>query len=184
MLDRTFLTLGVRKAVMLLLLAVVVACTPRPTAERGAPHEAASVERIFVVTQRPLDQLGPGFGAERSTKLNLIHADVSVPPTHKPGRIEWPEGPPDAATDFVMTGTKVYPRIEAMKAAMRADSADRETLLYVHGYNNTFSEALYRFAQIKADFEVESRAVMYSWPSAGDARGYIYDRDSILFALL
>ena len=58
----------------------------------------------------------------------------------------------------------------------------RETLVFVHGYNNTFSDAVYRFAQIRTDFGVTAPGVVYSWPSAGDPRGYAYDRDSVLYS--
>ena len=57
-----------------------------------------------------------------------------------------------------------------------------EVAIFVHGYNNTPSEALYRFAQIGHDFEITTPRVLFSWPSAGATTGYIYDRDSVLFS--
>ena len=71
---------------------------------------------------------------------------------------------------------------QASSARCAAALLGRETLLYVHGYNNTLSEAMYRLAQIRTDFEVSMPAMLFSWPSAGDPRGYVYDRDSVLFA--
>jgi esterase/lipase superfamily enzyme len=64
----------------------------------------------------------------------------------------------------------------------RENPGTHETLLFVHGYNNTLSEAMYRLAQIQTDFDTGMPGVLFSWPSAGDPRGYIYDRDSVLFA--
>lgn len=170
----------------LLLLGLVAlalaACAPRHVAQRAAPDPAASTERIFVATEHELDNLGPIFGEERPEGVKFLHLDVSVPPTHRPGKVEWPDDTPDAATDFVVTGSRVYHGAPAMSAAMRRGATRRETLVYVHGYNTTFSDAVYRFAQIRTDFGVTAPGVVYSWPSAGDPRGYAYDRDSVLYS--
>ncbi len=171
-----------RRAAMLLVLLVLAACSPRPSAKWAEPHPAAQVERVFVATEMSLDDLGGMFGKPRPSGLKYFHVDVSVPPTHKPGQIEWPEGPPDAATDFVLTGSDIYPRSEALIRAMDRAQPGRETLVFVHGYNNTFSDAAYRFAQMRADFGYSGPGLLYLWPSAGDARGYVYDRDSVLYS--
>lgn len=165
-----------------LALIVAAACAPRATAMRAAPDPAATIQPVFVATGRELHKTGPIFGLARRDGLNYFRADISIPPTHATGQIEWPEGVPDAATDFVVTGTQVYQSADRMLAEMRRKSAGTETLVYIHGYNNTLSEAMYRLAQIKTDFNFNMPGVLFSWPSAGDARGYIYDRDSVLFA--
>lgn len=172
-----------RRGVFLLgLVVVLAACSPRPTALRAPPDPSAQVHPIHVATGRSLDRTGPLFGYERARGLRYFRADISVPPTHVPGRIEWPDGPPDAATDFVVTGTEVIDGPGQLVSRMRADGGGRETLLYVHGYNNTLSEAMFRLAQIRADFDVTLPSLLFSWPSAGDPRGYVYDRDSVLYA--
>ena len=163
-------------------MILLAACAPRVTAMRAATDPAATIQPVFVATGRKLDQTGPIFGLERKQGLHYFRADISIPPTHQTGRIEWPKNPPDAATDFVVTGTEVFGGVDAMLADMRRGDAGRETLVYIHGYNNTLSEAMYRLAQIKTDFDIDMPGVLFSWPSAGDARGYIYDRDSVLYA--
>ena len=172
----------VRTGLTGLCLLLLVACAARPTAERAPPDPSAEIQPIYVVTERALNKTGANFGLERNEGLNHFRALVSVPPTHQPGRIEWPEGPPDAATDFVVTGTNIYAGESAFVRDVHAETPTRETLMFVHGYNNTLSESLYRLAQIQADFATNMPAVLYSWQSAGDARGYVYDRDSVLFA--
>jgi len=178
---------GLRRAaiaalVMLALGAVLSACTARPAARRAAPSPLAHVERVFVATERNLNAPGPLFGRKRPSGLKYLSLDISVPPTHKPGRIEWPDGPPDAATDFVVTDSRVYRDARAMTRAMQRDQPGKETLVFVHGYNTTFSDAIYRFAQIRSDFAVNGPGMVYVWPSAGDPRGYAYDRDSVLYS--
>lgn len=166
----------------LFLILATAACAPRDTAMRAAPDPMATIQPVFVATGRDLDQTGPIFGLERREGLSYFRVDISVPPTHATGQIEWSEGPPDAATDFVVTGTQVYPGADRLLTEMRRESPGTETLVYIHGYNNTLSEAMYRLAQIKTDFDVNMPGLLFSWPSAGDARGYIYDRDSVLYA--
>jgi esterase/lipase superfamily enzyme len=163
-------------------LLVLMACSPRPIAQRAAQNPDARIQPVFVVTQRDLDKAGSIFGNRRSPKVNHFRADISVPPTHKPGKIEWPKGTPDAAKDFVITGTEFYGSAGALVRDAHKATPERETMVFVHGYNNTLSEAMYRLAQIQTDFDTGGPAVLFSWPSAGDPRGYVYDRDSILFS--
>ncbi len=173
----------VSRLVMIFLVAfVLAACGPRNAAQFGDPSPLASKERIFIATELELDNLGSLFGEERPQGMKYLHLDVSIPPTHMPGNIEWPDGEPDAATDFVMTGSKVYRNAQHMIGDMRAQKPSDETLVYVHGYNVTFSDAAYRFAQVRHDFGLIGNGVLFSWPSGGDARGYAYDRDSVLYS--
>ncbi len=172
-------------AVWMISLAFLLAgCTERDTARRGAAHPSAQIQSVYVATTRDLDRTGPAFGFSRSGTLNAFRVDVSVPPTHEVGQIEWAPATrkPDARTDFVVTGTQVYDSLPAMVRKVQSATSGRETMVFVHGYNNTLSEAMYRLVQIRTDFGAREPSVMFSWPSAGDARGYAYDRDSILFA--
>lgn len=175
---------GCRLILSVLLIGILSGCATRHTAQRAAPHHDARTETIHVAMQRQLNFTGPMFGAERPQHLRYFRADISVPPTHQPGRIEWPEGEPDAATDFVVTRTETMSGIGEMLRSLDASSPGpgRETVVYVHGYNNTLSESMYRLAQIQTDFRPNRAAVLFSWPSAGDPRGYIYDRDSVLYS--
>ncbi|WP_232796502.1 alpha/beta hydrolase [Roseovarius salinarum] len=163
---------------------LVAACAPPRIAKLATPDPAAQVQSLFVATERRLDQVGRIFGQDRSTEMHYARVDVSVPPVHEPGRIEWPDRgqPADPARHFAVTDYVVHDRVGSFRQALRARRDGTETMVYVHGYNNTLSEAMYRLAQIRADFEPPMPSVLFSWPSAGDPRGYIYDRDSVLFA--
>lgn len=171
-----------RAAFVLLLAAVLVACSPRNVAQFADTIPQATVQRVYVATEHRLDNLGPIFGEERPMGMKYLHVDVSVPPTHEIGNIEWPEGEPDANTDFVVSGTRVYRGPDQLLGQMARERSGSETLVFVHGYNNTFSDAVYRFAQIREDFGVTDPGLLFAWPSAGDARGYAYDRDSVLYS--
>ena len=159
---------------------VLASCSARQSAQYGATHPSATVQQVYVATQRDLDRTGQVFGHERPQGLKYFRNDISVPAGHKPGMIEWPKGKTaNPASDFVVTGTKIFAEPAQMKADMGGPG---ETLVFVHGYNNTLSDAMYRMAQIQTDFQIGMPGVVFSWPSAGDARGYIYDRDSALYS--
>jgi esterase/lipase superfamily enzyme len=61
----------------------------------------------------------------------------------------------------------------------RADSRHpNSVLLFIHGYNTSFEDAIFRAAQIAYDANFEGKVLVFSWPSAGDLSGYPYDEDS------
>jgi esterase/lipase superfamily enzyme len=95
----------------------------------------------------------------------------------------------DPARHFTILdgATKVYAGadefIAAVKAAMaEAGSFKDHAFVFVHGYNVSFENALYRTAQIAYDLGQDDlpfgTAFLYSWPSAGELESYIYDLES------
>ncbi|MEL7299830.1 MAG: alpha/beta fold hydrolase [Pseudomonadota bacterium] len=161
-------------------LVVLAACAPADVPPFAPPAPGASIYPIEVITTRvPRPGTASLFGADRSTGLNYARAHVSVPPTHRTGQIAYPSGPADAARTFAITAVTPYRSFAGMDAAL---GGAREVVLYVHGFNNTVPEAAFQAAQIRHDFEIEQPTVLFAWPSAGDVRGYLYDRDSVLFA--
>jgi len=63
-----------------------------------------------------------------------------------------------------------------------SSSGHKSALVFVHGFNNTFRDALCRAAQIMWDLQYPGLPVLFSWPSRGAVLDYIYDRDSALGA--
>jgi esterase/lipase superfamily enzyme len=51
-------------------------------------------------------------------------------------------------------------------------------LVFVHGFNTTFEDALYRNAQIVWDLQYRGLSVLFTWASRGDVTDYIYDKES------
>ena len=50
----------------------------------------------------------------------------------------------------------------------------------MHGFNNRYEDAVYRFAQILHDSgaDADVAPILFTWPSAGNVFAYNYDRDS------
>jgi esterase/lipase superfamily enzyme len=58
-------------------------------------------------------------------------------------------------------------------------SAEKDALVFIHGYRVDFSEAAFRTAQIATDIQFRGIPVLYSWPSQGTLAGYFADEDSV-----
>jgi esterase/lipase superfamily enzyme len=182
---------AIRVAALALTLFVLTACTPRgapviDATARGIGH----IETVFVGTTRGQDSAtGEDFGIARSFAERYARYDVSIPPNHETGKISWPKRhrPPDPAHDFLTADREVYAdskafRDDLSKALRAAPKGQREAFVFVHGYNNTFAEGVYRLAQLGQDLGTQGVLVSYSWPSRASVLGYVYDRDSVLFA--
>lgn len=170
---------------LLAVLVLLFACTERGEIAYGTSNPVATVHPIWAASFRSTE--GPEAGqrsAPRPEQTAFERHLVSVPPTHQTGNIEWPAAAPNAATDFVTLDSETFGSINSFATTVKkADvSPDRNTLLFVHGYNYTHGEAVYQLAQIVHDFEVPAPAVVFSWPSAAQPVGYLYDRDSVLIA--
>ena len=57
------------------------------------------------------------------------------------------------------------------------NSQRKEAFVFIHGYNNTFTDALMRTAQLAVDLEIDGAPILYSWPSRGTMLGYVADRE-------
>jgi esterase/lipase superfamily enzyme len=175
------------------LLAVALAgCAGRPSGSlvvvsAGAP--GASAVDMMVATTRMDHPVAPGvmFNGERAHGLAFADIVVSIPPdeTRKIGEVQWPSAiPGDPAHDFVTLRADRLDLNEAKAAfdqRLRAGPT-RHVLLFVHGYNTRFEEAVYRFAQITHDSGAPVLPVLFTWPSRGKLFDYVYDRDSATYS--
>jgi len=142
------------------------------------------VQPIFIATQRSQNSSTDSFGAERQSTVSYLRSDISIPPNHRIGQIETSGDPNDTRRNFVAVDGAVFAdKTQFLRAVSQSDTPDKSNILvFIHGYNIDQVEAKFRLAQITQDFNVPMPAVLFSWPSAGEARGYIYDRDSAIYA--
>jgi esterase/lipase superfamily enzyme len=63
----------------------------------------------------------------------------------------------------------------ADRAAFASDLSQDDVLLYIHGYDNTFEDALLRAAQLQLDLDFPGKTVAFSWPSLGKEVAYADD---------
>ena len=177
-------------AVMLLSLAFLLAgCASRP--EVGAllaNHDLSAEGRdhtILVATTRERDSRpGTYFGGERSQSVSYATVTVAVPPTHVPGKIEWPSrAPGNPETDFVVRDAAYLDSEKEFIKTLNAQLAvrppgKRRVFVFIHGYNTMFAEGLYRFTQIVDDADAPAVPVLFTWASRGHVTDYVYDSNS------
>lgn len=172
--------------VILYLMLLVTGCAARGDfTQAPAGLDGATPEAIFVGTSRVLDE--DGFGIDRADHASFLRYDITIPPDRAPGELNWPpkSRAPDAKRDFLTLDARRFELPAAFGAALKAAMKLRnqtDAVVYVHGFNNTMAEGVYRVAQMHHDLQVPGVAVHYAWPSRGSALGYVYDRDLVLFA--
>ena len=67
-------------------------------------------------------------------------------------------------------------------ALARGPPEDRRILVFIHGYNTTFSAATARLAQFVQDTGYRGVPVLFSWPSDGRTMAYVRDINSAVAA--
>ncbi|MEX0970732.1 MAG: alpha/beta hydrolase [Paracoccaceae bacterium] len=153
-------------------------------AERGAflpvPYLAGdSIQPIFLATDRLVDaRLNPGDGRGDAPAFGVV--DVRIPAAHEIGQVELPLAGRNNAATFGVLQTRRYDGARSFLAQVAATGrADDEVQIFVHGYNYTLAEVVYRHAQIAYDYQISGPQISYSWASAGTPVGYLEDRDSV-----
>ncbi len=174
------------KLLLMLALGVLAACTQRGRLTLAPEaHSIGAQREVFVGSTRGLDDAG-NYDGSRVEAVSFGRYDISIPPDRQPGEIAWPprSGKIDPKTQFLTTSATRYPSDKQFRSALASDLRlhDDEAVIFVHGFNNTFSEGVYRIAQMSYDLGLPGSVVHYSWPSAAQPLGYVYDRDSALFA--
>jgi esterase/lipase superfamily enzyme len=143
-----------------------------PVAE--ANLAGTSLVPVLVATKRKRSTTDPGemFDSGVADETSYASVTVSMPPdaVRKIGDVQWPSTSPGDPQQNFVTVSANYLDKESFGAGLSAATKKTrhgKVLLFVHGFNNRFDEAVYRFAQIIHDSKVPAVPVMYSWPSRG-----------------
>jgi esterase/lipase superfamily enzyme len=143
------------------------------------------VEMVVATTRARAESPAFLFGGGRAPEASFADMVVSIPPdaNRKIGEVEWPQQPPgNPETDFVTLKSEIITKDQATATFSRllGHSHEKEALVFVHGFNNRFEDAVYRFAQILHDSGAgaDVAPILFTWPSAGNVFAYEYDRDS------
>jgi esterase/lipase superfamily enzyme len=125
------------------------------------------------------------FGRERSRaqSLHLGVCKVSVPRSHQPGMIEEPAlwlFRPDPSKHMVLLGRESLSSRSFFKRMQDTlgKSRRKELLVFVHGFNVSFKDAVLRTAQMATDLRIDGVPVVYSWPSEASLLQYMVDSNN------
>jgi esterase/lipase superfamily enzyme/Flp pilus assembly protein TadD len=134
---------------------------------------------IYFATDRKPDaaQKRVAFGNERGA-VTLGSASVIVPPPKPPGIAGEPRNVGELR-QLPLSSLAVL-NSDALVRAARArlsQSSSGEALVFVHGFNVSFDNALRRAAQLAYDLDFDGPVFLFSWPTGESVWGYVRDRD-------
>jgi esterase/lipase superfamily enzyme len=117
--------------------------------------------------------------------LNLGSSLVSIPPNHRDGAIERPSV---FKLEFSEREDRhvMIQKIEALDPDLffsqldqrLSEDDERSALIFIHGYNVKFDDALRRTAQLTFDLGFSGAPILYSWPSHGQLAWYRSDGEN------
>ena len=169
-----------------LVLSLLAGCAGRPENVLQpvalTSNDTSRVDMLVATTRKPADDPGRLYSGERGTAISLNNLTVSIPPDarRKVGEVQWPKRvPADPEKEFaVLKVEKVASEQQALGWFRKNRNAKRQVIIFVHGFNNTYADAVFRFAQIAHDAGTDAAPILFTWPSRASVFGYIYDKES------
>ena len=114
------------------------------------------------------------FNGERNQikELTLGTAEVSIPISHQKGQLEeasvFSFDVKNNTSKFITILNVTQSKSEEFFAALRNRvnaSKMKEAFIFIHGYNNSFSDSIRRTAQMAYDLNFDGAPIAYTWPS-------------------
>ncbi|QQO19399.1 alpha/beta fold hydrolase [Bradyrhizobium diazoefficiens] len=145
----------------------------------GARFDASSLSidptLLVATTRKPVNggRTKPWFGPERATTMTVARAKLVAPDE---GRL---------SLASVGLGDWRIDRVEPVPAEIGdlvAQAGGGDTLIYVHGFKQTFETAALDAAHLSDGIKFHGRTMLFSWPSKAGFFDYAYDRDSAMWS--
>ncbi|MEX1107824.1 MAG: alpha/beta hydrolase [Dongiaceae bacterium] len=163
---------------LLALGGCVTAVAPAPVTEAQTRLVFYGTNRIDTGKDDPAERYGSKDG-----DVSFGVAQVSIPEGHEIGSLEEPgllggDADPDAHVVVLsLEGMDANGFLAAVAAELQASSR-REALIFVHGFNTSFAEAVQRTAQLSADLDWNGAIVAFSWPAGSSLIDFSDDREA------
>ena len=161
--------------------------TAAPVAPR-APDGSVSVSVFYATDRQRLPGPVLDYASTRNSTgaLDLGRFEVSVPRDHERGTLErptlWTFWKEDPAQHFVITSRtrQSYADFYGDIRQRLAGFTRKDAFVFIHGFNVSFEDAVFRTAQFAYDLQVPIAPILYSWPSAAALSpiGYSTDAES------
>lgn len=163
------------------------AATPdRPTEPEEESKEFHTVNVYYGTDRKPTPNTTENdrYGTERNREgpMEYGRTTISIPLHHKIGVVERPKW---YKLEFSEDPKKHVTIVELEKMAagdffsevggVASAKQKNEALLFVHGFNVPFDDAVRRTGQIAFDLDFGGVALSYSWPSQGSLKAYTID---------
>jgi esterase/lipase superfamily enzyme len=147
------------------------------------PHRYVTMH-VFFATDRNItgDPKPSGFFGTDRGQLVVGSATITLPANRRPGEMSSPswlrlEFRQDPSKHVMLQDVSILPHavaFDSLRASVKR-SKDQAALVFVHGFNVKFPDALRRTAQLSYDLGFDGAAIAYSWPSKGRAFDYPAD---------
>lgn len=163
-----------------------------PSAPEGS--EPFQLVRVYFATNRnrPNEtQSDKRFGNGRGESITYGTVAVAIPKDHRMGNLETPsifrlEFRKDPGRHVSLESTELLSkdrwRSELMVRANRMGKPG--VLLFVHGYNLSFSDAAERTGQLAYDLAFPGPSVFFAWPSQGGLAKYVVDEQMAEYSVI
>jgi esterase/lipase superfamily enzyme len=135
---------------------------------------------------RDLKDTSKGFSSDRDVNIRYGICKVFIPRSHKIGSqgSSWLKRVISMTDDRLkllwvggLTQADFWQQLGSQMASVPTN--DRHAVVFLHGYNVSFTDAATRAAQIGFDLNVKGAMVFFSWPSQGALGGYPADEATI-----
>lgn len=108
------------------------------------------------------------FGVKTNKQLNYGVCRVNVPKRHATGQIEVaPDSRADTHKYFRVLNQKTFDP-ETFEKMIKNNPA-KEVLVFIHGFNVKFQDAVFRASQIAYDLKFQGPVILFSWPAGTDS---------------
>lgn len=126
------------------------------------------------------------YNNKRDTSLHTGICEISIPLSHRVGELERPSwftslffnDSPEKYFTILKNELLDKAAFTKILAEKIGKSDQNDILLFVHGFNVDFKEAMYRTAQLGYDLNFKGGVTAFSWPSEGTVGGYVADTDT------
>lgn len=166
-----------------------------PTTEDAPASKEYHTVGVFYGTNRKptgFPQPNQFYGIERHREgpMSYGKVDVSIPLHHTIGVVERPkwyklEFSEDPKKHVMLLRLKTLDKdvFFSQVSERAAEDAGKEALIFIHGYNVAFPDAIQRTAQIAFDLDFHGVPIAFSWPSQAALEGYTIDQDNAIWSV-
>ena len=108
------------------------------------------------------------FGIKTDKQLNFGLCRVNVPKRHATGQIEIAaDSRADSHKFFRVLNQKTFDTESFVKLIKNHPA--KEVLVFIHGFNVKFQDAVFRASQIAYDLKFQGPIILFSWPAGADS---------------
>lgn len=143
---------------------------------RGRPGVERDPTLLVATTRLPVGEpiQRPWFSGQRAQGLIYTKAKLSRPDQSLTARVT-------LSTDWAIASVEPVQRENAAQAFAQA-ALGQDTLLYIHGFRESFESAAVNTAQLSDGIRFSGATALFTWPSAGSTFSYVSDRESAMWS--